>query len=291
MVLRLRGFVFEDTMSNTDFRITTDALDHPKIVKLERICGKEGIICLLRLWAFTARYHPRGFLNDMTGDDIEIAAKWTGKLGLLIESLVELKLIDVTDNRYSIHDWQEHNSYAYHAPERSRKAKDASVKRWQCYENASSNATGNAQSNAPSPSPNPTPKPEESKSHCEPKSGSPIKKSLEEKKTEPCYLWLQFYRSEFEKRYKTKPVLTKGDCINAQKQYKTALHAGNSDDDIRQVTRSYLNDNSEFYRGHKPHLLFKHFDRIKDQAGEFKKEKYDPEQKARVEKALGRKLS
>jgi len=144
---------------NTDFRITTDALDHPKLVKLKRMTGDAGIISLMRLWGFTARYHPRGDLNDMTPDDIEISAKWEGPAGEFFNAILNLKLLDECLGQYSVHDWEEHNSYAYHAPERTAKAKNAARIRWASQEDASSNAAGNADGNAPSPNPNPVPDP------------------------------------------------------------------------------------------------------------------------------------
>ena len=145
---------------NKDFRITTDALDHPKLVKLKRILGTDAILCLLRLWGFTARYHPKGKLNAMTADDIEISAGWNGETGLFIFTLLSLKLLDESQGKFSIHDWKEHNGYCYYAPERSIKSKKAANARWeikQCPEHASSNAS----SNAPLPSPLPLPSPKD----------------------------------------------------------------------------------------------------------------------------------
>lgn len=140
---------------NTDFRITIDAFDHPKIVKLQRLCGEHGVLCLFKLWAFTARYHPRGDLSNMTDEDIEIAAKWNGKPGVFFSALIKYRMLDEMLGAYSVHDWEEHNAYAFHAPERSQKARNAAKVRWGCNEDACSNATGNAHSNAPSPNPYP----------------------------------------------------------------------------------------------------------------------------------------
>lgn len=153
-------FPFRDTtMPNMDFRITTDALDHPKIVKLQRICGEHGVLCLFRLWAFTARYHPRGDLNNMTDEDIEIASKWNGKPGVFFAALIKYRMLDEMLGAYSVHDWQEHNAYAFHAPERSEKARNAARVRWESDEDTHGNASSNAHSNAPSPNPSPKPNP------------------------------------------------------------------------------------------------------------------------------------
>jgi hypothetical protein len=80
--------------------------------------------------------------------------------------LLDLKFLDYEDNVYSIHDWQEHNGYAFFARERSLKAKKAAEARWH-KENKNNNlmlndACSNAMSitkQCPSPSPSPSPSP------------------------------------------------------------------------------------------------------------------------------------
>jgi len=147
-------------MSNSDFRITTDALDHPKLVKLKRLTGDAGIICLFRLWGFTARYHPKGDLDAMTDEDIEIAAKWDGHPGDFFRALITLKLLDETLGLYAIHDWSEHNAYAFYAPERSEKAKHAAqVREQRKIDKQSSRRSSIRSSRRSSPSPNPSPNP------------------------------------------------------------------------------------------------------------------------------------
>lgn len=91
----------------------------------------------------------------MTPEDIEISAKWEGAPGAWFSALIKLRLLDEMLGVYSVHDWEEHNGYAFHAPERTAKAKHAANVRWASDEDARSNA----HSNAPSPNPNPDPKP------------------------------------------------------------------------------------------------------------------------------------
>jgi hypothetical protein len=144
---------------NTDYRIKTDTLDHPKILKLERICGEHGVLCLIRLWGFVARYHPKGCMNEMTGEDIEIAARWHGTPGQLFQNLEQLKLIDKTEAGYEIHDWKEHNAFCYHAPERCETARKNIEQRWNKRLYTSGNTDGNTPLPTPTPIPSPTPKP------------------------------------------------------------------------------------------------------------------------------------
>lgn len=94
----------------------------------------------------------------MTGDDIEIMAHWTGKPGAFIEALTQLKLINSVDDKFSVHDWEEHNSFAFYAPERSEQARINVSKRWVNHLNTDGNTDGNTPSPSPNPSPKPTPK-------------------------------------------------------------------------------------------------------------------------------------
>lgn len=196
---------------NTDYRITTDALDHPKLVKLKRLTGDAGIICLFRLWGFTARYHPRGDLNEMTQEDIEIAVKWEGEPGQWIQAALRLRLLDECLGQYSVHDWEEHNGYAFHAPERKQRAKNAANVRWGCVQDASSNAKSSAVSiascNAPSPTPNPTPNPSPSPSPnpstadaVKPSQKKSAKETADSRKVSDCY------QKHYVERFDEKPA-------------------------------------------------------------------------------------
>lgn len=63
---------------NIDIRLSVGFFDHPKIIKLERQLGLEGVTALLRLWLWAAQNRPSGMLSGMDGEDIEIAARWKG---------------------------------------------------------------------------------------------------------------------------------------------------------------------------------------------------------------------
>jgi hypothetical protein len=115
----------------TDFRVSVDALDHPKLVRLVRMLGADGVLTLFRLWGYTASYRPTGTLDGMSVEDIEIAARWHGEQGLLIKTLVELRLLDLESGTYRIHHWADRNSFVASFPERSRQAREAISKRWE----------------------------------------------------------------------------------------------------------------------------------------------------------------
>ena len=174
---------FLETAMNTDFRISVTCARHPKIRKLIRRLGYEAFFSLTCLWAFAAAHKPNGDLNGMDGEDIELAAEWSGEQEAFVNALLDLRLLDVDEaGNMSIHDWRDHNGYAFYADARTAKAQKAASARWSknselmpadAQGNATSNAPSineqcsehgqampvDAPSNAPSPAPTPTPAP------------------------------------------------------------------------------------------------------------------------------------
>lgn len=117
---------------NKDLRLAIGFIDHPKVLKLEARLGFEGIKCLLRLWSFVATNKPTGELTGMDGEDVELSARWTGEPGAFFEAVTSDKCrwIDIVDGRLVMHDWEEHQGYVVHAPERRARAKRAADRRW-----------------------------------------------------------------------------------------------------------------------------------------------------------------
>ena len=81
---------------NKDVRIATNYPDHPKIRKLEKRLGAEGIKSHVFLLCFVARVTPSGSLKDMDVEDIELAARWKGQSGQFVDTLVDLRLLAYT---------------------------------------------------------------------------------------------------------------------------------------------------------------------------------------------------
>lgn len=144
---------------NRDIRINCDFFDNPKAVRLHNKLGAPGVVALIRLWTFAGKHRVNGALTDMTKEDLVSAAGWDKRRGDLIETLLDVGLLDDIGSMYAIHDWHDHNGYAAHALERSRQARKASEKRWGADRNADSIADRNADGNPPSPSPIPNPSP------------------------------------------------------------------------------------------------------------------------------------
>ena len=153
-----------------DIRLQSDALSHPKVAKLRRRLGADAVVSLITLWCWVARNRPKGNLDNMDVDDIEIAADWRLNPGVLIPCLVELRLLDQLKSGYRVHDWEELQPWAYSSPERVEKARERAKKSWdkrnelEATENKPEKSMHkasitNAQCNAPSPVPSPSPSP------------------------------------------------------------------------------------------------------------------------------------
>ena len=104
---------------NSDIRLSVGFFDHPKIIKLERQLGHEGVIALMRLWLWVAQNRPSGLLSGMDDEDIAIAARWNGEATAFKDVMTRLRLLDVVDGACQIHDWQEHNTWQSEAENRS----------------------------------------------------------------------------------------------------------------------------------------------------------------------------
>lgn len=115
---------------NKDIRFACTCPDHPKTIKLMYLLGDRAFWCLTRLWTKVAQVRPSGNLDGMDEIDIEIHAGWQGEAGLFANTLVKLRLLDITDGTYCIHNWRKHNEYASRADERSESARKASNARW-----------------------------------------------------------------------------------------------------------------------------------------------------------------
>lgn len=95
-----------------------NATAHPKFTSLVRWlrpqCGTfvaPETICvglLERMWLFTAKNAPRGDIGKWSNQQIAEAMGWYGEAEVLIQKLVELRLLDQTQAGLIVHDWQDH---------------------------------------------------------------------------------------------------------------------------------------------------------------------------------------
>ena len=105
---------------NKDIRLSVSFFHHPKTIKLQSLLGSEGVLSLLRLWCYAGNWKPSGDLSGMNDEEIECAALFVGSPGLFVKTMLETRFMD--ENR-TLHDWEEHNPYAFHATIRSIKAR------------------------------------------------------------------------------------------------------------------------------------------------------------------------
>jgi hypothetical protein len=110
---------------NKDIRIATNCLDHPKIRKLQKRLGPEAVLGLIRLWCYAGTVAFDGVLKDLDAEDIGHIAHWGGEAESLINTLLELKLLERNSGVLIIHDWTHWNNFAATFPIRSEIAKRA----------------------------------------------------------------------------------------------------------------------------------------------------------------------
>lgn len=130
---------------NIDIRLSLDFFDHPKSKKLKKRLGLEGVMALLKLWAWTAGNRPGGMLTGLDAEAVELAADWDGEDGTFVSTLLDLRLLDDADGTFAIHDWEDHQAYASKSEERSSKAKKAAEVRWSKAKEERETDTSNAQ--------------------------------------------------------------------------------------------------------------------------------------------------
>lgn len=115
---------------NIDIRLSLDFFDHPKSKKLKKRLGLEGVMALLKLWAWTARNRPGGMLTGLDVEAVELAADWDGEDGTFVSTLLDLRLLDDADGTFAIHDWEDHQAYASKSEERSRRGSAGAAGKW-----------------------------------------------------------------------------------------------------------------------------------------------------------------
>ncbi len=119
-------------MANTDYRISLGWRRNRKRQKLLNRLECTGVLAVMDLWGAVAEDAPEGRLSGWSEEDICIAAGWGGDVKLFVNTLLDLKLIEHDDvsDCYVIHDWVEHNHWAAHSKQRSKKAREAAMARW-----------------------------------------------------------------------------------------------------------------------------------------------------------------
>lgn len=114
-----------------DIRLMVSFFDHPKIKRLHKELGAEGILSLIRLWLWAAINRPLGELENMTADDIGVVAQWPDSAKFL-RTLKKIGLIEKNPEKshYKIHNWEKHQPWVYNGPVRSEIGRIAAQAKW-----------------------------------------------------------------------------------------------------------------------------------------------------------------
>lgn len=97
---------------NTDIRLSVIFFNHIKTLQLERRCGKEGVLCLLKLWVWAAVNRPSGDLSGYSLDDLELFSGWTGESGCFGEALRDIGWLDGEgESSFQLHGWEEFQTW------------------------------------------------------------------------------------------------------------------------------------------------------------------------------------
>jgi len=112
-----------------DIRLLTSWRGHRKQRKLRRLLGYEGEIHWIYLLLSVRENKPDGKLTNMTNQDIADDADWEGDANEFVRVLCdECRLLDRGENGdYRVHDWEDHNPYAFHSKDRSEKSRRAAL--------------------------------------------------------------------------------------------------------------------------------------------------------------------
>lgn len=145
------------TQIQHDFRVHVGFFSHRKTLRLERELGAEGVLALLRLWAYAAANHPDGDLGDADDHDIAAIAGWRGDdSSAFVSALETCEFLDVLypssdsdpdrirsgseaesgsdptriRSGVRLHDWATHQPYIAHREARQEASKRANQARW-----------------------------------------------------------------------------------------------------------------------------------------------------------------
>jgi hypothetical protein len=115
-----------------DIRMDVAFLRNLKTRKLIAALGSDGVVSLIRLWCYTRERHPQGVLEGVGLDDLELIAGWTGERGAFTSYTTTKRWVDVSpEGVLSVHDWPDHQPWAFGSERRSNAAKIGATSKWQ----------------------------------------------------------------------------------------------------------------------------------------------------------------
>lgn len=133
-------------------KVWTAVRDHPKVQRLEKELGvKDGLGIVVRLWCWTADYHPGGEMPEADGATAAKAARGdTTKRSpdAVLAALLAAGLLDRIPDGLRVHDWDDMQTKHIEADERRKALAAERQARWRDRHTVTSNGTRNASRNA-----------------------------------------------------------------------------------------------------------------------------------------------
>lgn len=124
-----------------DIRMDVAFLRNLKTRKLIAALGADGIVSLIRLWCYVRERHPQGVLDGVGLDDLEVIVEWPGTPGDFTAYTTSKRWVDVSpEGVLSVHDWPDHQPWAFGTERRSNAAKIGAQTKWQKVKNKGENA-------------------------------------------------------------------------------------------------------------------------------------------------------
>jgi len=117
-------------MADSFLRLDLDTPEHPKIVRLMTQYGDRGFVSLQRLWINAAKFNPESGRFDGSAKELSAIARAPGKPGEFIAFLVEVRLLDLDGETYSVHNWVDREPFFADAPARKARNTRNANKRW-----------------------------------------------------------------------------------------------------------------------------------------------------------------
>ena len=124
-----------------DIRMDVAFLRNLKTRKLVAALGADGIVSLIRLWCYTRERHPQGVLDGVGLEDLEVVVEWPGTPGEFTSYTTSKRWVDVSpEGVLSVHDWPDHQPWAFGSERRSNAAKIGATTKWQKVKNKGDSA-------------------------------------------------------------------------------------------------------------------------------------------------------
>lgn len=132
-------------------KVWTAVRDHPKVQRLERELGvKDGLGIVVRLWCWTADYHPGGEMPEADGNTAAKAARGDATKrspDIVLAALVGSGLLDRIPGGFRVHDWDDMQTKHVEAEEHRRALAAERQARWRDRHGVTSNGKRNASRN------------------------------------------------------------------------------------------------------------------------------------------------